>query len=105
MLRLPLSDRAILSSTVCFSNTVGFWNFLPMPRLAISVSSCLVRSYSPSKKTSPESGRVLPVMMSSIVVLPAPLGPMMARISPLPSASDRLFSARNPSKDTETPSR
>ena len=44
MLRLPFSDRAMLSSTVWLSNTVGFWNFRPMPRLAISVSSCLVRS-------------------------------------------------------------
>ena len=32
--------------------------------------------------TSPASGLVLPLMMSIIVVLPAPFGPMMARISP-----------------------
>ena len=32
--------------------------------------------------TSPVSGRVLPVTTSIIVVLPAPFGPMMARISP-----------------------
>ena len=35
-----------------------------------------------SKNTSPASGRVLPVMTSIIVVLPAPFGPMIARISP-----------------------
>jgi hypothetical protein len=34
------------------------------------------------KNTVPLSGRVLPVMMSIIVVLPAPLGPMMQRSSP-----------------------
>ena len=34
------------------------------------------------KITSPLSGRVLPVMMSIIVVLPAPFGPMIARSSP-----------------------
>ena len=37
---------------------------------------------SPSNMTSPVSGRVLPVTTSIIVVLPAPFGPMMARISP-----------------------
>ena len=39
------------------------------------------------------SGLVLPVMMSIIVVLPAPFGPMMARISPGSSTSDRLLMA------------
>ena len=71
-----------LSSTVWFSKTVGFWNLRPMPRSAMPASSILVRSMLPSKKTSPVSGRVLPVMTSIIVVLPAPFGPMIARISP-----------------------
>ena len=44
-------------------------------------------------------------MMSIIVVLPAPFGPMMARISPGSTTSDRLLSALKPSKETETPSR
>jgi hypothetical protein len=35
----------------------------------------------PSNTASPSSGRVLPVITSIIVVLPAPLGPMTARIS------------------------
>ena len=65
----------------------------------------LVRSTVPSNSTSPESGRVLPVMTSIIVVLPAPFGPMIARISPGSMASDRLFSALKPSKETVTPSR
>ena len=52
----------------------------------------------PSKKTSPSSGRVLPVTTSIIVVLPAPFGPMMARISPVSTTSDRSFSALKPSK-------
>src|SRR6266516_3766872 len=37
--RSPFSARPILSSTVCMSKTVGFWNLRPMPRSAISVSS------------------------------------------------------------------
>jgi len=44
-------------------------------------------------------------MTSIIVVLPAPFGPMTARISPGASTSERLFSARKPSKLTLTPSR
>ena len=99
------SASSRLSSTVCISNTVGFWNLRPMPSLAICVSSSVDRSWTPSKKTSPLSGRVLPVTTSIIVVLPAPFGPMMARISPGSTASDRLFSARKPSNETLTPSR
>ena len=94
-----------LSSTVCISNTVGFWNLRPMPSSAIWVSSSFVRSWLPSKNTSPLSGRVLPVTTSIIVVLPAPFGPMMARISPGSTASERLFSARKPSNETLTPLR
>ena len=71
----------------------------------MAASSCLVRSTLPSNTTSPSSGRVLPVMTSIMVVLPAPLGPMIARISPGITVKDRLFSARKPSKLTLTPSR
>jgi hypothetical protein len=57
------------------------------------------------KKTVPSSGRVLPVMTSIIVVLPAPLGPMMQRSSPASMVSDSLLSARKPSKLTVMSSR
>src|SRR6187549_811540 len=90
---------------VWLSNTVGFWNLRPMPSSAIRVSSSLVRSVMPSNSTSPSSGLVLPVMMSIIVVLPAPLGPIMARISPGSSVSDKLLMAWKPSNETCTPSR
>ena len=42
--RSLLSASSRLSSTVCISNTVGFWNLRPMPSSAISVSSSSVRS-------------------------------------------------------------
>jgi hypothetical protein len=71
-----------------------------MPRLAIAASSSRVRSIGRRKRPSPSSGRVLPVMMSIIVVLPAPFGPMMARISPGSSTSDRPLIALKPSKET-----
>ena len=95
----------MLSSTVWLSKTVGFWNLRPIPSSAISASSSSVRSTVPWNKTSPSSGRVLPVMTSIIVVLPAPFGPMIARISPGAIVSERPRSALNPSKETRTPSR
>ena len=68
-------------------------------------SSSLVRSALPSNTTSPELGRVLPVITSIMVVLPAPLGPMIARISPGSISRERLFSALKPSNETLTPLR
>jgi len=67
---------------------VGFWNFRPIPSSAISGLVVAGEVDLPSKNTSPASGRVLPVMTSIIVVLPAPFGPMMARISPFSTASE-----------------
>ena len=99
------SASSRLSSTVWISNTVGFWNLRPMPSSAICGLVELGESWLPSNNTSPLSGRVLPVTTSIIVVLPAPFGPMMARISPGSIASDRLLSARKPSNETVTPSR
>ncbi len=103
--RGAFSASRMLSSMVWKSKTVGFWNLRPMPRLAIAASSSRVRSIEPPNITVPTSGLVLPVMMSIIVVLPAPLGPMMARISPGSIVSDRPRIALKPSKETLTPSR
>ena len=47
----------------------------------------------PANKAEPSVGRVLPVITSIIVVLPAPLGPMIARISASSTVSDRAFRA------------
>jgi hypothetical protein len=44
-------------------------------------------------------------MTSIIVVLPAPFGPMMARISPGSTVRARLLSALKPSNETLTPLR
>ena len=96
--RLPASASIRFTSTLSVSKTVGFWNFRPMPSRAVSASSSLVRSVSSSQTTRPWSGRVLPVMMSSIVVFPAPFGPTTARSSPLAIASDRPLIALKPSK-------
>ena len=45
----PASASTMLSATVWFSNTVGFWNFRPMPASAISGSSSVRRSSVPSE--------------------------------------------------------
>ena len=53
----------------------------------------------------PASGRVLPVITSIIVVLPAPFGPMMQRSSPGSTYSVSSLSALKPSKLTVSFSR
>jgi len=76
-----------------------------MPACAISASVIAVRSIVCPKYTVPASGRVLPVITSIIIVLPAPLGPMMQRSSPSSIVSDSSLSARKPLKLTVMPSR
>ena len=93
------------SNTVSGSKMVGFWNLRPMPACAIWASERRARSMLWLKNTLPSSGRVLPVMTSIIVVLPAPFGPMMVRSSPFSTTSESALSALNPSKLTVTPSR
>ena len=93
------------SNTVWCSKIVGFWNLRPMPACAISGSERRVRSIVWPKNAVPASGRVLPVMTSIIVVLPAPFGPITQRSSPTSIASERRFSALKPSKLTEMSSR
>src|SRR5580693_6940878 len=53
----------------------------------------------------PPSGRVLPVMTSIMVVLPAPFGPMMQRNSPGSICNVSSLSALKPSKLTVKRSR
>ena len=57
------------------------------------------------KNTVPLSGRVLPVMQSIIVVLPAPLGPMMQRSSPTLMSATACSARGKPSKLTVISSR
>ena len=93
------------SNTLKASNTVGFWNLRPMPAWAICTSLISVRSRVSPNQALPWLGRVLPVITSISVVLPAPLGPMMQRNSPTPMYRFKSFSALKPSKLTLMPSR
>ncbi|MNN19431.1 hypothetical protein D3C81_1326740 [compost metagenome] len=93
------------SNTLKASNTVGFWNLRPMPAWAICTSLICVRSRVSPNQALPWLGRVLPVITSISVVLPAPLGPMMQRSSPTPMYRFKSFSALKPSKLTLMSSR
>src|SRR5436309_9907659 len=58
----------------------------------------------PRHRTSPASARSWPVRMLKNVDLPAPFGPMSARISPRASANDTPSTARTPPNARRTSS-
>jgi hypothetical protein len=69
------------SRTVMVGNRAGSWNDRTRPSSARCSGPRLLMSF-PSRRMWPESGRTKPLMISKRVVFPAPLGPMMPRISP-----------------------
>ena len=88
------SGSATLSSTVLADSRLKCWKIMPMRRR----SGCSSRSprpviSRPSMKTAPESGRSSPFRQRISVDLPAPLRPMMPRISPLRTVSETPSSA------------
>ena len=62
------------------------------PRFTTS-SVCLPSIRSPSNHTSPVAGRSRPMIVLSVVVLPAPLAPTMLTISPSATSSETVLSA------------
>ena len=84
--RRPCSSRSAssrFSNTVCpeTPSAAGTSGRCRAPRSRTSEQAREIRA-SPTRKTLPVSGRVLPVMTSISVVLPAPFGPMTQRSSP-----------------------
>src|SRR5499425_3375891 len=71
----------MFSYTVSLGKMFVRWKERPMPRRQISCGAMPVTSRS-LKRTLPASGRRCPVIRLKTVVLPAPLGPMMALIEP-----------------------
>jgi hypothetical protein len=65
-----------------------FWNLRPIRRGRSRLGEAREVD-GLAEEARPASGRVLPVITSIIVVLPAPLGPMMQRSSPASMASER----------------
>ena len=78
---------------------MGVWNLRPTPRRAISASDMPVISAF-ANVTLPAVGRVLPLITSQRVVLPAPLGPMMTRNSKGSNSNESMSRALKPSKRT-----
>src|SRR5258706_11515295 len=73
------------------------WNDRPIPRRQRSWGAIPVTSRS-LKTTRPPSGSRCPVIRLNSVVLPAPLGPMMALIEPRGTVKDTPPTAWKPSK-------
>ena len=77
------SGKQMLRSTVRCSSRLKLWKIMPMSCRALSRSrrlSCVMSR--PSMRTVPEVGRSRRLMQRTSVLLPAPLRPMMPKISP-----------------------
>ena len=85
-------------STVSWSNTLAVWNVRPTPARA-TLCDGLPTSSTPPNRMDPVAG-ASPVMASTIVVLPAPLGPMRNRRSPCVTVRSTPATATNPSNTT-----
>ena len=66
-----------------------------MPRRAISKGALLPMA-APRKRISPDVSGSAPEMSAKVVLLPAPLGPMSPRISPLTISNERSLTATSP---------
>src|SRR6266511_1597722 len=91
-----------LSSAVRFANSSMFWNIRAMPILAMWWGSMRAMSR-PRNRIQPASGRYSPERQLNSEVFPAPLGPMMANSSSLPTSKLTPHTARTPSKLRCTP--
>ena len=86
-----------LRTTVSRGNGRMIWNVRARPSALISCGFRPRRSR-PAKRTVPLSGARKPEISANAVVLPAPLGPMSATISPSPTVNVRSFTACKPPK-------
>src|SRR5262245_9437881 len=91
----------MLSRTVQPPKIVVRWNVRTTPRRAIACGGRPVIE-APSSRTSPAVGGNSPVMTLISVVLPAPFGPISARISVLGSVRSTPSSATRPPKALHT---
>ena len=103
--RRSSSASSRLSKTARFSNTVGFWNLRPMPRLAISLSSSRLRSAVPTEKNLAGIGAGFPGDDIHHCRFAGSVRADDGPSSPSSRTSERPSSALNPSKLTVTPSR
>ena len=92
------------SLTVIVRNRARFWNVRPTPSAAMRCRGCSDKRC-PSKWMDPVSQRYSRERQLNKVLLPAPLGPMRPRISPLRTSKLMPSSATMPPKRTDTFSR
>ena len=78
------------------------WNERAMPSRTIFCGGRPTRSR-PSNDTEPRSGLRWPVMRLKKVVLPAPLGPITAWVSPASRSNDTSRVATKPAKAFHSP--
>src|SRR6267143_1640815 len=90
----------MLSSTVMPRKSAMFWKVRAIPCRAASWGSTL-RFLRPLKATVPRCGWYTPLMTLSIEDLPAPFGPMMARISCSRTSNETPCKATTPPKASE----
>ncbi len=87
-----------LSSTESAGNGRTSWKVRPMPRAADLVGRAARRCVRRRRRSSRRSGANTPAMMLNSVVLPAPFGPMTAKIEPCATRKLTLSTASRPRK-------
>src|ERR1700730_7255584 len=92
----------MFSYTVSRGKMLVRWNDRPIPRRQRSWGAIPVTSRS-LNTIRPSSGSMCPVIRLKRVVLPAPLGPMHARIEPRGPVNDTPPTAMKPPKFLESP--
>ena len=106
MLQLWRRDCAAMrtfSSVVALGRMLVIWYERAMPFCEMPSGGSVVMS-SPLNRMRPEVGCNTPVRQLKKVLLPAPFGPMIARISPRLTSKFTLLSAVRPPKRIVSPS-
>ena len=90
-----MKATATFSTTLMDVKVAVIWNVRATPARESALGFPPVMSR-PSRRTQPAFTDVWPLIMLKVVVLPAPLGPISATISPALTANETPFTARKP---------
>src|SRR5712691_106091 len=107
-LAFPTSAARSSAPTTTFSSTVSagngrtIWKVRPMPRRHAS-SGVTPSMRAPAKRIVPSSGGNAPAIILNSVVLPAPFGPITAKIAPSGTVKLTSWTARTPLKRFDRP--
>ena len=97
------APRAAFSRTLIAANVRGFCSTIEIPVRRVRWGGSLVTS-TPMNVIVPTLGVSSPITVRNSVVLPAPLGPTRAMISPSSTCNDTSLTAGSPPKRFSTPS-